>query len=298
MTGSARNVLLIGSPRSVKDGSYLQLINHWESQLAAFKLEKQLSDRISDGAVRLAETSFDEVHLVVHLEDLLKNQTSAQDDGLALSSFIGLIAPALKTRGTLTWTSPTGHDLIEACLRDSTVLEDVKSDVTISPAQVVRARKRSLELSPSHTATVKLNLPKSHLKASLWSFSKDDVELIDDSSLLTEEDLQRPTTLTTDVCVPRKAKKACKNCTCGLRELELIAEDDLPGNLKGPAGPAKTVDPTKLAVSGNGGPSFTSSCGSCYLGDAFRCSSCPYLGMPAFEPGQQVKLTANMGDDI
>lgn len=96
----------------------------------------------------------------------------------------------------------------------------------------------------------------------------DEVDLIDPDSLLDEEDLAKPDINSLRVCSTTGKRKACKDCSCGLAE-ELQAEKD---------------------VSGLNTAAAKSSCGSCYLGDAFRCATCPYLGMPAFKPGEKVQL--------
>jgi len=49
------------------------------------------------------------------------------------------------------------------------------------------------------------------------------------------------------------------------------------------------VSKEELIKSVNEG-SPVSGCGKCFLGDSFRCGTCPYKGLPAFKPGDRLKL--------
>lgn len=103
-------------------------------------------------------------------------------------------------------------------------------------------------------------------KSSIWNIDASaDFELEDEDDLLANETFQVPLTVENNDCGVGKGskKKACKDCSCGRAEMTEKEVQEAPPK---------------------------SSCGSCYLGDAFRCATCPYLGLPAFEPGDKVKL--------
>ncbi|KAI9505606.1 cytokine-induced anti-apoptosis inhibitor 1, Fe-S biogenesis-domain-containing protein, partial [Coemansia spiralis] len=118
--------------------------------------------------------------------------------------------------------------------------------------------------------------------------SDDDAEIEDQDDLLKDEDLIKPNAAALarpDGIKPKR--KPCKNCTCGLAD---GGEVDEGVACKPSEKPKKTKKPVDLA-------NFKSSCNSCSLGDAFRCTSCPYLGMPAFKPGDKITLGGSMLHD-
>lgn len=153
----------------------------------------------------------------------------------------------------------------------------------------VTATKPEWEIGASQS--IKLGSKKStsnnnnNNNISTWSASKDNDELINDDDLLDETDrLSRPKTKRDD-CEVGKSRKACKNCVCGRAEEEAAA--------------ALAAPKKKLTLEMIENPTAFSNCGSCGLGDAFRCGGCPYRGLPSFKVGEKISIPASfLEDDI
>jgi len=145
-------------------------------------------------------------------------------------------------------------------------------DVTESDSEVV-GKKPTWSAGSSAPLSLRKKAPAPAAAApseskDVWSLADDDlaessdVVLDDEDALLLNDKIEivRPGASTDDCGVSGKpTRKACKNCSCGRAEEEA-------------AGVTAPV----------------SSCGSCGLGDAFRCASCPYLGQPAFKKDSDV----------
>ena len=120
--------------------------------------------------------------------------------------------------------------------------------------------------------------------AKAWKLGGDD-----DDDILDEDDLLDEIDLRSGADAAAKARdagegcgpKACKNCSCGRAEAE--AEEE--------AGKREAMTEEKKEE-------FKSSCGNCYLGDAYRCAGCPMLGKPAQAPPGSTTVKLDLMDDI
>ncbi|KFG26587.1 uncharacterized protein NESG_00738 [Nematocida ausubeli] len=89
------------------------------------------------------------------------------------------------------------------------------------------------------------------------------------SDFVSEDELIYPEDMKDLIKPVRKERtRACANCTCGKKEA--ILKDTLKEEDFKP---------------------FESSCGNCNLGDAFRCTSCPYKGLPPFVVNSAVEFS-------
>jgi len=173
------------------------------------------------------------------------------------------------------------------------------SSGTAAPLKLMKNAAASLNGNGFHGVPINMGASSSSSSSSssaaVWSLKADD--LFDGTALVDEDSLlNADTSLNANAnMLARKAndgsasdrkksefdcgtgaatggkRRACKNCSCGMAEMETAEE---------------TASSSSSASVPNGKPASAekplSGCGSCGLGDAFRCSTCPYLGQPPF----------------
>jgi len=283
--------LAIGSLSTAQDGKYQSLISELEGTR---QVEKQLLDRLIDQATFLQPSSYGSVHITL-------TESDYESLNPKLPSLLAQIYSSLTPLGNLHLVNLTsGFQFLpsELTLAGFNILS------SLPEKGIIITQKPNLPLKNGSAPVFKLNRKTDpEKKKALWAItSAPSTPLIDAEELLTAEDKSRPvpTCEPVNAGAPRR-KKACKGCSCGLAELE---EEErrtgqvvlLDGSQNGEAKAVDQSEKERLIHAAKSAPKATSSCGSCFLGDAFRCASCPYLGLPAFKPGEKVEIDLSMDD--
>lgn len=319
------SVLLLLHPTVVTNE---ELVESTKAEIAAkfpgAPVTQHIIDRVANNLVELLPALYNNVVYV-----------NPNKNNLALpTAVIAKLYDALTSSGELLGDLPTDQDIDALMSGFIVTLPGVWSKP--APVQSVSLKKRTPGVTKTLPAFKKIQsspaamtdtldntddedgLMKRKLDDSKLAFFSGDLsddELIDENDLIDSRKLG-------DVVVPKKCelpsgkrrKKACKDCTCGLKELEEQEElqaHSLQETMLGKMAQLATLEAMKIeerlktikfteddlteidfTVEGK-----TGGCGSCALGDAFRCDGCPYLGLPPFKPGQAITLDS-FGEDI
>ncbi|KAF3760868.1 protein dre2 [Cryphonectria parasitica EP155] len=302
-SSSAGRTLLLAPPSVASQGDLTTVIPSYDRATT----DLQMLDRLSAGLVTLPAETYDLVLLLTDADGARHAETVV----LLSREVFNALVPAMRAGAKLrTQDGRFGEkELREAVLaglvEKDGAFEKVEEEVVAIPLRF--GKKKNIENgngalhSSAGPAPTTLSMVPPAVKAmpagvgfDFGDDLDDDDDLIDEDELMTEADLNRPIQIPPE-CAPQPGKKrrACKDCTCGLAE-RLEAEDkarrtqadkDL-NTLK-----LKSEDLNELDFTVQG---KTGSCGSCALGDAFRCADCPYIGLPPFKPGEEVKILNNV----
>ncbi|KAJ2744177.1 electron carrier [Coemansia sp. BCRC 34301] len=303
---SGQAVLLVA--RVSGDAPSLDALQQLRDSLVALagsdgKVDFEQVDRIEEGAAALASAHYDAAivspvapHTVEHSSKVLEQLLLAlkPSGALVLSELVLLSTTHDSTDGLP--TTRTKEEL-EQQLKFAGFIE---THISVQPGngdtgRVVVATASAAKPAYNVGAAAALSFGKRTKKAWMLNVDSDDeAEIEDQDGLLEEEDLAKPDAASLarpDGAAPKR--KACKNCTCGLAEGRM--PEDIDSDACKPS--SSSSDKPKRQTRPVDVVSVKSACGNCSLGDAFRCMSCPYLGQPAFKPGEKVVLGGSMLHD-
>lgn len=237
---------------------------HPGAQVDQFLLSNVVMDKVS-----LQKDYYDSIY---YLDSAGFNQTIPNHPAIKAS---------LKTSQTVALNKPSS----------STSATGIKPGSKLSKLKFKKLNKPASSPVPELLQTPSAQDAEKKLR--FFEDSEDDEELIDEDTLVTS-------TLNTGsiICLRepssggKKRRKACKDCTCGLAEQEAFGFAKKEEQTKQVQFSKEELSEIDFTVEGK-----TGGCGSCSLGDAFRCSGCPFLGLPAFQPGQAITLDG-IDDDL
>jgi len=279
--------------------------------------DMQMLDRLAMGLVSLPEATYDVVMILSDADDSRRESLSlisrdvlsllakAMKGGAILHSqdgYYGATEGAEKTEAILaglTYESGKGFVKPDYSAQESVPLRFGKKNTVAEAAGGVKSTSDGSVSLPLNGKRKSQDMTDQSIPAGVGfddgttnEVEDSDDDLIDEDELMADEDLQRPIKIPSE-CKPKaKRRRACKDCTCGLaarleaedKAKRQKADDDL-NTMKLKADDLAEVD---FTVQGKVG-----SCGNCSLGDAFRCDGCPYIGLPAFKPGEEVTILNN-----